>query len=161
MLRWLTVACLVLGLSLPAHAGILEPALRLALWSAIATDRYQTEQWVDYTRERPLTLSWELPAAGGGGTYAVHCACVYEANPVLAGQREKMHPYFDWWSTAVGAAPLERWSPLAKAGVALFAANWLHAVIENNRKPLEITGRPTPTGPPLHRYAVIEYRLAF
>lgn len=149
-----------------ADAGALDDAVKIALWSAIATDRRQTDQWIDYTPASPLTLTWEIQPVGGSGGYSFACACIFEENPILAGQREKMHPYFDWWADAVLAAPIEHWSPAAKVGAAILAANWLWVTVRNNRSPLEQSGEleaagATYTGPELARFAVLEYRRRF
>jgi len=153
-------------MSAKASADFFDQALKVALWSAIATDRQQTAQWVDYTASDPLTLTWESQPTEGPGPYSFRCACVYEGNPILAGQREKMDPYFDWWANAVEAAPISTWSPTAKLGVALVAANWLRVAIDNNRGPKAMNDQLSDagmeyTGPPFTQYVALEFRTRF
>lgn len=155
----LSLAIVVLA-SVPAAAGFWDQAIKTALWSAIATDRYQTEQWIDYTRSRPLTLAQDSSRANGlSGT--VRCPCLYEANPILAGQREKLDPYFDWWATAVAAAPIDQWHPLTQGGAALLAAAWLGTIIHNNLHVQTLAPAAASAGIPLQTFAVIEYRIVF
>jgi len=159
-------AALAAALSAPASASFLDHALKVALWSAIATDRYQTAQWIDYTPQAPMALTWESQSGAGARGRSFRCDCIYERNPLLAGERDKLEPYFDWWATAVEAAPLTEWPPLARAAAALAAANWLRVVANNNRLPdalgqdLEKAGMAY-TGPRLSKYVVIEFRTRF
>lgn len=159
-------ALLVVAFSAGASAGFLDQALKVALWSAIATDRQQTAQWIDYTPSEPMTLTWEFQPGGSASRYSFRCDCIYEGNRILAGQREKMDPYFDWWANAVEAAPVSEWSPVAKVGAALFAANWVRVAVNNNRSPEAINDNFSEagmryTGPSLSRFAVLEYRTRF
>lgn len=160
------VAAATVLTSASASAGLFEQALKVALWSAIATDRRQTAQWIDYTPARPLTLTWERRTGPGVEPHVFRCDCIYESNPILAGQPEELDPYFDWWAAAVEAAPISKWSPAAKLGAALVAANWLRIVVDNNRSPHAIHARMTEagmtyTGPKLRQYAAFEYRFRF
>lgn len=153
-------------MSAGASASILDHALKVALWSAIATDRQQTAQWIDYTPSNPMTLTWERRTAQAESAQTFSCGCIYEDNPILAGQPEKLHPYFDWWAAAVDAAPISEWSSVAKAGAALVAANWLRVVINNNRLPKALQEELSDAGmeyagPNLSRYAVLEFRVRF
>lgn len=103
-----------------ANASPLTAALAFLLQSALATDRLQTQHWVKGTPDRPVTTpSGQL---------------VYEVNPLLAGQPEAMHGYFDVLDTAAQQAPSEPAAStmLGTAALAAWAAGQSNLVGRNN-----------------------------
>lgn len=103
------------------HHGMitaLSPILVLIATSALATDRLQTQHWIDGTPSNPLAT----PAGG----------FVYETNPILAGRPYMLDPYFDFWEAVVEAAPRMLSPPLALAVVGWIAFEDGRTVIRNN-----------------------------
>ncbi len=114
------------------------PVLAFLALSALATDRLQTQHWIEGTASNPLAT----PAGG----------FVYEANPVLAGRPWMLDPYFDFLEGVTEAMPRMLSPPWSVPVQALWAAAAIANVARNNDLARE-QGLP--------RYWMLAYRCRF
>lgn len=143
-----------------------EPAvdriIKFLLWSAMATDRYQSHQWVHTTPENPARIV--MRGLGGSletGAPPYVCACIYESNRWIAGQPQALEPYFEWWAQAAEVFPYDRKAPWMRLIAAVTLADWVRTVIKNNRHTrLAEQVLDDPDGR-WSEYLVFEYRLVF
>lgn len=109
--------------------------LQFLALSAIATDRFQTQHWIDGT--------WDSPVASPGG-FGWH-----ELNPVLADRPEMLDAYMKALEAVTLGIPRMLGPPWNIIALASWTAGALQAVARNNEW-TAISGYP--------RYYVLAYR---
>lgn len=111
-------------------------ALSIVGQSAFTIDSYQTRNWIDGTRQRPVRL-------GDGITW--------ESNPLLEGRPAEAPRYFEWMKLAAEAGTTSSYAWEIGAAVALTVADV--ATVALNNQTLMALGRSP--------YAGLGFRVRF